>query len=454
MKHAWARHVVVASAAVVLVLLVAVVVAVTATAYAQRVHDAGIALARVAPHVYEAARPRYPSPGETLAAIAPDLRSPGWRLQLAAPPAFDGPGLPGAPTGVPGRRPPAMGAVAALFGITPQRVPLSDAALEIVPDLDGLTRAALLEAGVVLAVFLFGAIALWRLADLLGRAELEPLFQTTAALRRLAARDFAPRTIVTGDGGAIGELAHAYNEAAEQVAVAIRERDAAEAEMQCFLADAGHELRTPVTIIMGYLEILRGLTPAGGETGDRVINGMRSEMGRMRTLIEKLIVLSRLESTPTAPADVDVVAVAAGVRESLSPLAGRRTIAVEAPAAAIVAADENDLHEALANLVENALKYAPESDVHITVRETPERVQIEVADRGPGMDAVDLRRAFERFYRGAGRTGNDGSGLGLAIVKRAVERCGGTVSAASAPGDGARFTIALPRAHPAILAGR
>jgi len=72
-------------------------------------------------------------------------------------------------------------------------------------------------------------------------------------------------------------------------------------------------------------------------------------------------------------------------------------------------------------------------------------VQIEVADRGPGMDAVDLRRAFERFYRGAGRTGSDGSGLGLAIVKRAVERCGGTVSAASSPGDGARFTIVLRR---------
>jgi signal transduction histidine kinase len=106
---------------------------------------------------------------------------------------------------------------------------------------------------------------------------------------------------------------------------------------------------------------------------------------------------------------------------------------------------ENDLHEALSNLVENALKYAPESDVRISVSEAVEEVRIEVADRGPGMDAVDLRRAFERFYRGTGRSAADGSGLGLAIVKRAIERGGGTISAASAPGSGARFTIALPR---------
>jgi two-component system OmpR family sensor kinase len=452
MKHAWARHVVVVSAALAYVLLVAVIVGATAIAWSDRVRDAGAAVARLAPRAYADARSRYATPAETLAAILPDLRAPGWQLRIAPPPGFEQPGPRGGPPAMrPGERPPAMGAVAAILGISPQRVPLIDAELSIVPDLDGYTRAALVEAGVVLLALFFGAAALWRLNETLRRGELEPLVQTTAALRRLAARDFAPRTIVTGVDGALGELARAYNEAAEQVAVAIRERDAVEGEKQRFLADAGHELRTPVTIMMGYLEILRGLVPEGGETADRVLTGMRTEMHRMRSLIEKLIVLSRLESTPHEPRDVDVVAVAAGVRESLAPLAGTRAIVLDAPPAAAIAGDENDLHEALSNLVENALKYAPESDVRITVRESDDCVTIEVADRGPGMDTVDQRRAFERFYRGAGRSGNEGSGLGLAIVKRAVERCGGTVSLTSARGSGTRFVLTLQRAHPAIV---
>ena len=452
MKHAWARHVVVGSAALAYVLLVAVVVAATAIGWSNRVREAGDSAARIAPRAYADARRSYATPAETLAAIVPDVRAPGWQLRLAPPAGFEQPGPRGGPPAMrPGERPPAMGAIAAVLGIAPRRIPLIDAELSMVPDLEGYTNAALVEAGVVLLALIFGATALWRLNETLRRGELEPLVQTTAALRRLAARDFAPRTIVTGADGALGELARAYNDAAEQVAVAIRERDAAESEKQRFLADAGHELRTPVTIMMGYLEILRGLIPEGGETADRVLSGMRTEMHRMRSLIEKLIVLSRLESTPHEPRAVDVVAVVSGVRESLALLAGTRTIEIDAPPAVAIAGDENDLHEALANLVENALKYAPESDVRITVRETDDRVTIDVADRGPGMDAVDVRRAFERFYRGAARTGSEGSGLGLAIVKRAVERCGGDVSLSSTPGNGARFTVTLPRAHPAIV---
>jgi two-component system, OmpR family, sensor kinase len=446
MKGAAARRITLASAAIAFLFVVAALVAVSVAAYAQPVRDIGIELARTLPRAYDDARPRFPSPDATLAAVLAGVTTTGWRVRLAAGDALNAPLGPGGPLLPPGgAAPPATGALAALVGIVPKRVPLVDAPLEIVPDLGRLARTAEIEAFAVLVVLAFGVAALWRFADALGRAELEPVVQTTAALRRLAARDFVARTIVTAEHGATGELAQAYNEAAEQVAVAIRERDAAEAEMQRFLADAGHELRTPVTIMMGYLEILRGMTPAGNETGDRVINGMHAEMGRMRTLIEKLIVLSRLESMPVEPASVDVVAVAAGVRESLSALAGDRAIAIDAPAAALVTGDENDLHEALSNLVENALKYAPGSDVRIAVSETADTVRIEVADRGPGMDAVDLRRAFERFYRGAGRTGNEGSGLGLAIVKRAVERCGGSVSATSSPRDGTRFTIAFPR---------
>ena len=107
-------------------------------------------------------------------------------------------------------------------------------------------------------------------------------------------------------------------------------------------------------------------------------------------------------------------------------------------------ADEGELYEAIKNVVENAVRYAPDSPVAVNVSSDAAGVRAVVADRGPGMEAQDVEHAFDRFYRGGERSG-EGSGLGLAIAKRAVERVAGTIAIESRPGSGTRVTISLPQ---------
>jgi two-component system OmpR family sensor kinase len=105
--------------------------------------------------------------------------------------------------------------------------------------------------------------------------------------------------------------------------------------------------------------------------------------------------------------------------------------------------DESELRAAIVNLVENALKYAPDSPVDVSVKESGDAVLLTVADRGPGMTAQERAHAFDRFYRGENRGVATGVGLGLAIVKRTVERAGGSVELDTVPGEGTRVTMRL-----------
>jgi two-component system OmpR family sensor kinase len=219
--------------------------------------------------------------------------------------------------------------------------------------------------------------------------------------------------------------------------------------MQRFIADAGHELRTPLTIVMGFVDVLEaGRVPA--DVGTRIFNAMRLETRRMRGLIDKLITLARLESPHDGIAigPVDPTGVAARVAESLSTVAGGRAIRIDAKTDHAVIADEHELFDSIYNCVENALKYAPESEVVITLEDDAGAVAVRVADRGPGMTSEERRHAFERFYRGDMRGEVSGSGLGLAIVKRAVERVGGSTHIESVPGEGTCVTLVLPAAPP------
>jgi two-component system, OmpR family, sensor kinase len=359
-----------------------------------------------------------------------------------------GPGGPGGPGGPD----PVVMLVASLGGVNRTVVPVGDAEIHLLPDPRGLTEAIKLLAGAAFLLIVVLGIALWAIARSVTAAAARPLKETTEALWRLAERDFTPRMIVADSRSDVGKLAGAYNAAAETVAHAIEERRGAEAEMQRFIADAGHELRTPLTIVMGFVDVLDGgrVPP---EVGMRIFNAMRSETRRMRGLIDKLITLARLESPQDGFAiePVDPGEIAARVAESLATVAGGRAIRIDAKTDAEVIADEHELFEAIYNCVENALKYAPDSEVLITLENESDAVAVRVADRGPGMTSEERRHAFERFYRGDMRGEVSGSGLGLAIVKRAVERVGGSTRIDSAPGEGTCVTLTLPLA-PALTA--
>ena len=287
------------------------------------------------------------------------------------------------------------------------------------------------------------------LAWLVGRAfaarALQPLTDVTGALSTLAAGDFSRRTFSMSEASEIGALGAAYNAAAERVAAAMEERLRTETRMRQFVADAGHELRTPLTVIAGYIDVLRRGAMAEPAVAAQILATMGEEGTRMRTLIDRLLRLARLDGdAPPQPAAFDLTHMAADVAAAANSLAPGTPVHCTAQASVTVRADEEELREALRAVVDNALKYAPGAPVDIAVARNGSYALLRVADSGPGMSADERAHAFERFFRGESRSNVSGAGLGLAIAKRAVERAGGAIDLESADGRGTVVTIRLP----------
>jgi two-component system phosphate regulon sensor histidine kinase PhoR len=231
-----------------------------------------------------------------------------------------------------------------------------------------------------------------------------------------------------------------------------------------FVANVSHELRTPLTAVRGYVEALldrsdqRSDQP-GDETEPTEVRRFLEIIGRhtlrMERLVRDLLRLARLDAGQEVldhvPCPVD--SLFEGVETELAPALDARQQVVEqriAADAATVIGDATKLHDALRNLLENAINYAPESSrIVMGAERIGQRIRLTVADEGPGIPEADLPRVFERFYRvdkSRTRATRDpgGTGLGLAIVKHLIELHGGKASAANRPDGGAVFTIELP----------
>jgi two-component system phosphate regulon sensor histidine kinase PhoR len=221
-----------------------------------------------------------------------------------------------------------------------------------------------------------------------------------------------------------------------------------------FVANVSHELRTPLTAVRGYVEALLD----GGVNADetrRFLEIIARHTLRMERLVRDLLRLARLDARQEQREHVScsVEGLLSGVEAELAPLADARRLLIEheiAADAATVPGDPAKLHDALRNLLENAINYSPEEGtIALDARRAGERVLLSVRDQGPGIPEADLGRVFERFYRvdkARSRSERDpgGTGLGLAIVKHLIELHGGRVTAANRPDRGAVFTIELP----------
>lgn len=334
---------------------------------------------------------------------------------------------------------------AAVLGLRPAIVRVDGGTIVVAPILEGFARLLARYLSVVAPIGALAVIAAWLMGRALARRAVAPLQDVAAALRRIAGGNLAPEPLLA-DTGSLHELTSAYNEVALRLTAATVERERNELQMRQFIADAGHELRTPLTIVMGYLEILQQGVVGDPTSVGHVYETMLAESRRMRAAIEKLILLARLER-PAAPHTelLDAAALAGRVATALQPLAGTGRIALTTPTLPCsIAADESELYEAIQNVVENAVRYAPQSPITMDIACDDSEVKVVVGDQGPGMEPHDVEHAFDRFYRGGARSG-EGSGLGLAIAKRAIERAGGSIVIESRPAQGTRVTIALPR---------
>ena len=225
-----------------------------------------------------------------------------------------------------------------------------------------------------------------------------------------------------------------------------------------FVANVSHELRTPLTAIQGYVEALQDEDPPAPEEAGRFLEIIARHAKRMERLVQDLLRLAGLEAgqEPVEKTRVWITSMFNEVVTELEPAisAKRQQIVTEVdPAVATLVSDAAKLHDAIRNLVENAVAYAP-PDTKIMLAASPApgltgeaaRTLITVADEGPGIPEADLVRTFERFYRvdKARSRESGGTGLGLSIVKHLVDVLGGDVRAANRPEGGAILTITLP----------
>jgi signal transduction histidine kinase len=288
---------------------------------------------------------------------------------------------------------------------------------------------SVLEIAAALLV-LAGALAIvvsWSVGRWITRQAMEPLETVTGELQRFAAGDFTPILLRTTDRSELGALVTAFNGAAAQVVAAFEEREKNEQRLRLFLGEAGHEMRTPLTVLSAYLELFdRG-------EGDVVVpraqlQTLRAETKRLRTLVERVMALARLEGSDQGrPELVDVTEVA---KDAIAQVTALQPADVRLTASAddvLVVGEPWEVREAIGNLVDNAVRYGAGTPVDVSVALAHEEVVVRVSDGGPGISENDRRQMFRHFFRGEAAIDKTGSGLGLAIVARAAERLRGSV---------------------------
>ena len=297
---------------------------------------------------------------------------------------------------------------------------------------------------IVLTIAAIAIVISWFIGRVFAQQSLRPINEVSDSLKALAGGDYTQRRFVMAGGDEIASLTAAFNDAAASVATAIDHRRKAEERMRQFAADAGHELRTPLTVIAGYIDVLRRGAIEEPRIARTILATMSIEKEHMRGLIDRLMRLARLDSE--APPNIESVNLADLLRSQVDAarrLDDRRMIDYSVDGVESVQADKGELAEAMWNVIENALKYAPDAPIHLRAARSNGHATITVSDEGPGMSEAERVHAFERFYRGDQRGEITGSGLGLAIAKRAVERSGGDISIDSAPGHGTAVTITI-----------
>ena len=237
----------------------------------------------------------------------------------------------------------------------------------------------------------------------------------------------------------VGALAHAFNGMLDRLEAAFRrERE--------FVSDASHELRSPLTVLRGRIELLIREGPTA-ESAVEEAHELLREVSRMDRLVDDLLTLAKAESgTLVHPRRVPVEDLAEDLRRDL-PLLGARDYSVESHATGTIEADPDRLAQVLRNLVSNAVRHTGDDGrIVVSIDSRNGTTSFAVEDDGPGIPPGQIDRVFDRFYRtDAGRARDSGgSGLGLAIAKAIVEAHGGTIAAESRPGGGTTFRFDLP----------
>jgi signal transduction histidine kinase len=293
--------------------------------------------------------------------------------------------------------------------------------------------------GALGALFVASLAVGWVIA---GRV-LAPIAHITNVAREIQARELSRRIELDGPDDELKRLADTFDSMLGRLDIAF-------ASQRRFVADASHELRTPLAIIKANLDLALTDAQATEESRASAAAVIRRAIDRMARLTDDLLALARLDAPASGREPVPLGALLEDAREEFSAAAAARGVELEATVVPgrIVHADRDVLKRAVTNLLDNAVRVAPEgSAVRLAHGELDGWAWLAVADDGPGIAPEHREWIFDRFWRvddGRARPGG-GSGLGLAIVRQIAEAHRGSVQVFSEPGAGATFVVWLPR---------
>jgi two-component system OmpR family sensor kinase len=282
---------------------------------------------------------------------------------------------------------------------------------------------------------------------------LRPLEDAEKTAEEIAAGNYSARMPETNPGTEVGRLVTSLNSMLSRIEKSFSIQNESENKLRRFVADASHELRTPITAIRGFSELHRQGAVTGEKETAELIGRIEGESKRMGSLVEDLLLLARLDQAremDSKPVDINKVVEDAVI--SARAAGPEHPVTLNSSSDEIFTlGDEARIHQVVANLLANARAHTPAgTPISVSVKSTDAGVEVVVADKGPGLSIEDQKRIFERFYRADSsrvRTGADGSGLGLSIVDAVMRAHGGSVSVESTPGEGATFTLLFPRAE-------
>ena len=349
----------------------------------------------------------------------------------------------GPPSGPPGRgrgqglgngRGLGLGGAANADGGPPNAVAQLAVSLDDVDATLARLRATLLVVWLVALVVAIGAVFF---VTGLG---LRPLTRVATVADQVAAGDLSARTGLPSGGDEIGRLGRAFDRMVGRLENAF-------AAQRQFAADTSHELRSPLTVLGGYVDVLAKGAHEAPDAAGRILGSMRREIDRLSRLASDLLLLTQLEAGGgrLSPERLDVGDLLSDLGAAAEVIGEDRRISVERDGPLPVIADRDRLTQALLNLVDNAVRHAPTGGlVRLSGRRDDRWIVAEVHNEGAPISPEHLPHLFDRFYR-ADRSVEPGrhAGLGLAIVRAIVEALGGTVTASS-DASGTRFVVRLP----------
>lgn len=276
------------------------------------------------------------------------------------------------------------------------------------------------------------------------RVTLRPVDRIVRKIRGIRSDNLGERLYLHNTGDEINRLARTFNEMLERLEKAF------DSQKQ-IVQDLSHELKTPLTILRGQLEV--ALTrPRSPEEYAALLQGSVSEIENIRRIIDDLLMLARLDSRggTLEMKRVDLAPLMQGLMEDVKVLAQSKTIELEFDDSdcgdCAIQGNQIHLKRLFMNLLDNAVKYSSEGgNIRVELKAMPDRVLVRVADSGPGIAPEHAPRIFDRFYRGEKGQRSDSYGLGLSIVKSIVDTHQGQIAVDGRPGRGAIFSVSLPK---------